>query len=60
VADADETRWQHVKKESTDELGCLDGQEAAPIATPAIAIGKGYAAAIEIYEPFVANSTLCV
>lgn len=44
-----------MKEESTDELGCVDGEESTPIAMSTIAIGKRHSPAIERYKPFVAD-----
>jgi len=55
VSDTHETVGQHVKEKSTDELGCVDGQESAPIAISTIAIGKRHPSGIELYEPLVAD-----
>jgi hypothetical protein len=55
VADADEAPRQDMKKETMDELGSVEGQEAALIATSAIAIGKRDLPVRERDQTFIAN-----
>ena len=55
VADADEAPRQDMKKGTMDEMGSVEGQEAAPIATSAIAIGKGDLPVRERDQTFIAN-----
>jgi len=55
VTEAHETSWEDVKKESTHEMGRIEGEESTPIAVSTIAIGKRHPSGLKVSEAFVAN-----